>query len=58
MLCDSLGLPIKFILTSGECSDFEQAIPLLIGENADYVLADKGYDSNNIINYILNFKLI
>jgi len=54
MLCDSLGLPIKFTLTSGECSDFEQAIPLLEGEAADYVIADKGYDSNEIVDYISN----
>ena len=52
MMCDALGLPIKFILTAGEVSDFTQAIPLLKDETADYVLADKGYDGDEIINYI------
>ena len=52
MMCDALGLPVKFILTSGEASDFNQALPLLQGENPDYVLADRGYDSNEIVDYI------
>ena len=51
-MCDALGLPIKFILTSGEVSDYRQAIPLLSGETAQYVLADRGYDSQEILNYI------
>ncbi len=52
MLCDALGMPIKFILTGGQESDYLQAIPLLNAEQADYVIADKGYDSNAIIGYI------
>jgi transposase len=51
-MCDALGLPLKFILTSGEESDYRQAIPLLLGETADYVLADRGYDSQEIVNFI------
>jgi transposase len=51
-MCDALGLPIKFILTSGEASDYGQAIPLLKEESADYVIADRGYDSQEILNYI------
>jgi transposase len=46
MMCDALGLPLKFILTPGEASDFHQALPLLKGETPQYVLADKGYDSD------------
>lgn len=52
MLCDALGLPLKFILTPGETSDSQQAIQLLEGETAEYVLGDKGYDSDEIVNYI------
>lgn len=52
MMCDALGLPIKFFLTAGEVSDYKQALPLLQGENPDYVLADKGYDSDEIVDYI------
>jgi len=52
MMCDALGLPIKFILTGGEVSDFKQAIPLLKFKQADYVIADRGYDSDEIISYV------
>jgi transposase len=52
MMCDALGLPIKFILTGGEVSDFTQAIPLLGDEKADYVLGDRGFDGDAIIEHI------
>ena len=52
MMCDSLGLPLKFIVTAGQASDSPQAIPLLSGEKPCYVLADKGYDSDEILQYI------
>ena len=58
MMCDSLGLPVKFILTPGQVSDFKQALPLLDGENPNYVLADRGYDSDEIINYITHINAI
>jgi len=51
-MCDALGLPIKFILTGGEVSDFKQAMPLLKSKQADYVIADRGYDSDEIISYV------
>ncbi len=52
LLCDALGNPLKFIITGGEVADCTQALPLLEHHNAAYVLADKGYDSNEIIDYI------
>ncbi len=58
MMCDALGLPVKFILTAGEASDFEQAIPLLHGEQPGYVVADKGYDSNEIVDFIQQINAI
>lgn len=58
MMCDALGLPVKFILTPGQASDFKQAIPLLKNERPDYVLADKGYDSDEIIDYIKQINAI
>jgi transposase len=54
MLCDALGLPLKFILTPGQNSDFNEALPLLKGEKACFVIADKGYDSEEIVDYIHN----
>lgn len=52
MMCDALGLPVKFVVTNGEASDMLQAIPLLTNETAVYVIADKGYDSNEIVTYV------
>ncbi len=52
MLCNSKGLPLKFIVTAGQASDSPQSIPLLADKKASYVLADKGYDSDEILHYI------
>jgi transposase len=51
-LCDRLGYPIKFILTGGQEADCTQAIPLLEGFSAEAILADKGYDSNAIVEFV------
>ena len=48
-LVDSLGLPLKFILTSGQRNDITQAKALIEGRKGNFLLADKGYDSNDFI---------
>lgn len=58
MMCDALGLPVKFIVTAGEVSDFKQAVSLLKNEQADYVIADRGYDSDDIVDYIKQMNAI
>ena len=45
LACDALGNAIRFILTGGERNDITQAESLIANLSADYVLADKGYDS-------------
>ncbi len=52
MLVDALGNPLKFILTSGAAGDNPQAIPLLEGQQAEEVVADRGYDADKTIAYI------
>lgn len=47
-----MGNPTRFILTGGEESDYKQAINLIEGQNADAVLADKGYDADYIVTAI------
>lgn len=47
-LCDALGLPVKFILTGGQEAECKQAIPLLENVKTLAVLADKGYDTNEL----------
>ncbi len=51
-LCDALGNPLRLILTPGNIADCTQAEPLLEGITAGDVLADKGYDSDAIVNCI------
>ena len=46
MLADTLGRPLRFILTAGQSGDILQAPALLDGFKAQAVLADKAYDSN------------
>jgi len=45
-------MPIKFIVTEGQANDMPQAIPLLTDETAEYVIADKGYDADSIVNHV------
>ena len=49
---DALGNPVRFILTQGQSSEYKQANALIAGFQADFVLADKGYDSNDFIENI------
>jgi len=46
MVCDSLGRPLRFILTAGQVGDVLAAPALIEGFQAAAVLADKAYDSN------------
>ena len=42
---DALGNALRFILTGGERNDITQAELLIENLHAEYVIADKGYDS-------------
>ena len=42
------GLPVKFRLTGGHRHDMHEAEPLLTGLSPQYVVADKGYDSDGL----------
>jgi len=52
LVTDSRGQPLRFILTGGQTNDVTQAIPLLTGLQAGYVLGDKGYDSDRVLEFI------
>ena len=49
---DSLGCPTRFLLSAGNESDYSYALPLLDDQNADHVIADKGYDSDEIVSEV------
>ena len=52
MAADEKGQPIRFVLTGGHAGDAPQGIPLLTGIDATHVIADKGYDSDEILTYV------
>ena len=44
------GMPVRVFVTAGTINDCKQADALIDGICAQYLLADRGYDSNKIIN--------
>ena len=55
---DGLGNPVDFILTGGEVHDSVSADTLLNGKSADFVVADKAYDTNAILDRIAQKMLL
>jgi len=47
---DAHGMPVRIIVTSGTVNDCKQACALIDGFSAGWLLADKGYDSSEIID--------
>ena len=56
MVCDTLGRPLRFILTAGQRHDCLSAKALLQGFDAEAVLADKAYDNNDLRQTIADMK--
>lgn len=56
MLADTLGRPIRLIVTAGQVGDCTQAEALLKGQSASAILADKAYDSNDLREKIAIMK--
>ena len=46
---DSHGMPVRLAVTEGTFGDCSQALPLIEGIEAECLLADKAYDTNEII---------
>lgn len=46
---DALGDPVRLILTGGQAADVTRGAALVDGIGADHVIADKGYDSNELV---------
>jgi transposase len=57
-IVDGLGNPVDFILTGGEVHDSVCADTLLNGKNADFVVADKAYDTNAILDRIAQMEAV
>jgi len=51
---DSHGLPVKVKITSGLSADCCQALDLIDGFAAGAIFADKAYDTNEILEHLVN----
>ena len=49
---DALGNPLRLLLTAGQRGDATQAISLLEGFDFAGVMADRGYDTDDILDFI------
>ena len=55
---DGLGNPLRSTLTPGQQHDITQAAALLAGCWSEYVIADKGYDAQQFIEYLTEAGLV
>ena len=46
---DSHGMPVRLAVTAGTVADCSQALALIEGSSAEHLLADKAYDTNEIV---------
>ena len=49
MAVDAHGLPVRVLITSGTTTDCTQASTLIEGIDADHLIADRGYDTDAIL---------
>jgi len=47
---DAFGYPVRIFVTAGTVNDCTKANDLIDGISANYLLADKGYDSQSIVD--------
>ena len=52
MAVDALGNPLRVILSAGQMADIEQAQALIADQSAQFIVADKGYDSDAFVEAI------
>jgi transposase len=52
IVVDALGNPLDLVLTGGQAHDVTQAPTLLCGRESDYVLGDKSYDADDLLELI------
>ena len=50
-------MPIRVAVTEGTSADCTQAVPLITGLLAEHLLADRAYDTDEIISYALSQQM-
>ena len=53
-MTDGLGLPIRFLAGPGQENDMKQAGDLIAGFHPNYVMADRAYDADSLMDAILD----
>ena len=53
-MTDGLGLPIRFLTGAGQENDMKQAGDLIAGFHPNYVMADRAYDADSLMDAILD----
>ena len=51
---DAHGRPVRVLVTAGTRADCKETIALIDGITAQFLLADRGYDTNEIIEYAIS----
>ena len=51
-------MPVRVLVTEGTAADCSQAVELIEGIDAEYLLADKAYDTNAILSYCEEHEVI
>ena len=56
-MVDAAGRPLRAIITEGSHADCKQACALIAGMKAQHLLADKGYDTNQVLRQAKDQKM-
>ena len=51
LVVDANGMPVRILVTEGTRADCKEAVHLIEGISAETLLADRGYDTNDILAY-------
>ena len=51
---DAHGMPVRILITEGTRADCKEAVHLIEGISAEVLLADRGYDTNDILAYAVS----
>ena len=51
---DANGIPVRILITEGTRADCKEAVHLIEGISAEVLLADWGYDTNDILSYAVS----
>ena len=54
---DSFGMPVRAIITDRTVADCSKTGELIEGIDADYLLADRGYDTDSVIEQVREAKM-